>query len=48
MAVDRRGRKLSIYNGAICGKFLLVKTRKRENIQTAPSLSSEKNRIIGA
>jgi hypothetical protein len=48
VVVDRRGRKLSIYNGAICGEFHLTKPRKPENIQTAASLSSEKNSIIGA
>jgi ribosomal protein L36 len=48
VVVDRKGRTLCISNGAICGEFLLAKTRKRENIQATASLSSEKNSIIGA
>jgi hypothetical protein len=48
VVVDRKGRTLCIYNDAICGKFLLAKTRKRENMQAATSLSSENNSSIGA
>jgi hypothetical protein len=46
VVVDRKGRTLSIYNGAICGEFLLAKIRKRENMLAAASPSSEKNIII--